>query len=123
MKLLHVDNHIAGAKNLWILQFPKDRPPTTEKISVELLVPSPFNTHDWIVVSQKNDQIDSLAKFQRLCEQAKVRCQAAINSSSTNEKLKKLTEEINSFTQLLKVFTELMKKLQPPDSNSTSIYL
>lgn len=127
MNTLHIDNHIAGAKTLWILRFPHpEGSADSEHLSelkspvhnnFELLIPTPFNKDEWMVVSRNINEewLDSLQRFQQMCEEAKERCQKQISNSNgdTEEKTMRISEEILNFTTLIRYFNDLMKRIRP----------
>lgn len=113
---IHIDNHIAGARTLWILRFTANSP---DKPKVDFLIPTPFDQNEWMVVSEepKYDLMNSLMKFQQMCEEAKVRCQKEIETTNLNveEKTKKASEELSNFSSLIRYFNEIMKHFRPPE--------
>lgn len=119
-----IDDHIAGAKTLWILRFaPSLDAPAKPKI--EFLIPTPFNKNEWMVVNHDldTDWLKCLVQFQQMCEDAKTRCIQQKNTPEApiEEKAKKANDEILNFSALVRYFNEILRYLNPKDPNEPPI--
>ena len=94
MNTANYSNNIAGINTLWMFrfvgQYPKPYGAPREHPDVELLFPSPINKGRWLVVHLKDQTKDlrTIEQFQRLCDEAKKRCDEQITIMGNPEEKK-----------------------------------
>jgi hypothetical protein len=125
MEAVNYSNDVAGMKTQWIIRFdgvfPHPYGEEKSKPRVELLFPSPINKDRWLVVNlEKNKgEIQTIERFQKMCDEAKLRVQDNISfSSEQNSQNTASSQEIENFAQLLLYFNEVMRHLRKKDTDT-----
>ncbi len=125
MATAHYSHEIAGLKTLWIIRFTEAFPHVEDQVrgepKFELLIPTPFQTDEWLVLdpAHQKKRLQSLERFQALCEEAKQRCVVQAELPGTPQaKVKSAVSEIDNLAKLIEYFHQILKDLkkEKPDN-------
>lgn len=128
METINFRNDIAGINTLWVIRFggffPHPYGEEKSKPEFDILFPSPINKDKWMVVDLKKNKNDlqTIERFQRLCEEAKQRTQdRSAMISDLGHKSEESGHDAENLAQLLIYFNEIMKKLRKKNTEEPEI--
>lgn len=126
MPILNFDHNIAGSKTLWMLRFPhtNDNESQTQadgRPRVELLIPTPFDKNGWLLLKDSIDpkSLNALIQFEKMCEEATIRCQRQIGGVGGPLGLDGDPGDVVNIIRYFEDFLKNLKKSPPPSGESS----